>query len=149
LAEQTYGRIADRPVPARRPQLEPEQYGTRRLVVAAPAETPYLALAFKAPRLERLDGPVDPFALAMLAAVLDADENGRLTRELVRGTRSASSVSASWDLLGRGPGLFMLSATPGEGVGIEQLEAALREQLARIARDGVAESELERIRTQY
>src|SRR5690606_11006438 len=76
LAERTYGRVADRPVPTRRPQVEPEQRGVRRLVVAAPAETPYLALAFKAPRLEALDGPVDPFALAVLAAVLDADENG-------------------------------------------------------------------------
>lgn len=149
LAERTYGRIADRPVPARRPQAEPQQRGVRRLVVAAPAKTPYLALAFKAPRLERLDGPVDPFALAMLAAVLDADENGRLTRELVRGSQIASGVSASWELLGRGPSLFMLSATPAEGIEIEALEAALREQVARIAREGVAESELERIRTQY
>jgi zinc protease len=149
LAERTYGRIADRPVPARRPQVEPPQRGERRLAVAAPAETPYLALAFKAPRLERLDGPVDPFALAMLAAVLDADENGRLTRELVRGSRIATGVGASWSMLGRGPGLFMLSATPAEGVAIADLEAALREQVARIARDGVEQSELERIRTQY
>lgn len=149
LAERTYGQVADRPVPARRPQVEPAQRGTRRLVVAAPAETPYLALAFKAPRLERLDGPVDPFALAMLAAVLDADENGRLTRELVRGSRIASGVGASWNMLGRGPGLFMLSATPAEGVEVDELEAALREQVDRIAREGVAESELERIRTQY
>lgn len=149
LAERTYGRIADRPVPQGRPQVEPEQRGERRLVVAAPAETPYLALAFKAPRIEGIDGPVDPFALAMLAAVLDADENGRLTRELVRDSRIASSVGASWSLLGRSPGLFMLSGTPAEGVDIEDLEAALREQVARIARDGVEPAELERIRTQY
>lgn len=149
LAEDAYGRIADRPVPVRRPQAEPEQRGARRLVVAAPAETPHLVLAFKAPRLESLDGPVDPFALAMLAAVLDADENGRLTRELVRGSRVASAVGAGWDFLGRGPGLFTLSGRPAPGVEVDELERALREQVARIARDGVEPAELERIRTQY
>lgn len=149
LAERTYGRIEDRAVPVRRPQVEPAQRGERRLVVAAPAETPYLVLAFKAPRLESLDGPVDPFALAMLAAVLDADENGRLTRELVRGSRIASAVGADWDFLGRGPGLFTLSGRPAPGVEVDELERALREQVARIARDGVEAAELERIRTQY
>jgi zinc protease len=149
LAERTYGRVADRPVPPRRPQAEPPQRGERRVVVSAPAETPYLVLAFKAPRLDSLDGPVDPFALAMLAAVLDADENGRLTRELVRGSRVASSVGASWDFLGRAPALFLLSGRPAPGVEVEALERALREQVARIARDGVDASELERIRTQY
>jgi len=149
LAERTYGGVADRPVPVRRPQAEPQQRGARRLAVAAPAETPHLVLAFKAPRLESLDGPVDPFALAMLAAVLDADENGRLTRELVRGSRIASAVGADWDFLGRGPGLFTLSGRPAPGIEVDELERALREQVARIARDGVEPSELERIRTQY
>lgn len=149
LAEKTYGAVPDRPLPVRRPQAEPPQRGPRRVAVGAPAETPSLVLAFKAPALREIEGPVDPYALAMLAAVLDADENGRLARELVRERRLANSVGASWDLLGRDPALFRLSAVPAEGVSVEQLEEALREQVARVARDGVAPSDLERIRAQY
>src|SRR5690606_14728831 len=61
----------------------------------------------------------------------------------------ASAVGADWGCLGRGPGLFTLSGRPAPGVEVDELERALREQVARIARDGVEAAELERIRNQY
>jgi zinc protease len=84
-------------------------------VVKAPAETPYLLMGFKAPRLERLDQDIDPFALEMLAAVLSGDDNARLPRQLVRGERLADQAFASYDMTGRGPALFMLGGAPAKG----------------------------------
>jgi zinc protease len=81
--------------------------------------------------------------------VLDADENGRLTRDIVRGSRVANQVGASYGLVARGPALFVLDGTPAQGRSPEDVERALRAEIARIARDGVRDDELRRIKTQY
>lgn len=149
LAQQTYGAVDDRALPDRKPQQEPPQRGTRRAWVKAPAENPYLLMGFQVPRLADVEKDTDPFALEMLAAVLDADENGRLTRNLVRGSRLANQAGAGYGLTGRGPALFVLDGTPADGQDTAGLERALRAEIARIAEEGVREDELQRIRTQY
>ncbi len=149
LAERTYGRIEPRALPQRKPQAEPQQRGLRRAWVEAPAENPYVALAFKVPRLADVERDGDPFALEMLAAVLDADDNGRLTRGIVRGSRVANQVGAGYGLVARGPALFVLDGTPATGRSTAEVEQALRGEVARIARDGVREEELQRVKAQY
>ncbi|MFP5412264.1 MAG: M16 family metallopeptidase, partial [Gammaproteobacteria bacterium] len=149
LAQETYGRIEASPMPERKPQREPEQRGVRRVSVKAPAENPYLMMGFKVPRLADVEKDSEPYALEMLAAVLDADENGRLTRNLVRGSRVANQAGAGYGMTGRGPALFVLDGTPSEGQDTAALEKALRAEIARIAEEGVREDELQRIRAQY
>jgi zinc protease len=130
VAERTYGMAARRALPSRKPQLEPPQKGIKRVAVKAPAENPYVILGFHVPKLQSIDSPDrEPYALEVLAAVLDADENGRLTRELVRAsTRLADSAGASYDMTLRGPALFLLDGTPAEGKTSAELEQALRAQ---------------------
>ncbi|MFN4004101.1 MAG: M16 family metallopeptidase [Hylemonella sp.] len=154
LAERHYGRIAPRPVPARKPDAEPPQRGIKRVQVQAPAEQAYVALAFKVPGLQRLDGADeagdDALALTVLAAVLDGYSGARLDRALTQGAdRVADSAGASNGLLGRGPQLFVLDGVPAPGKTVAQVEAALREQVARIAREGISAAELERVKTQW
>jgi len=149
LAERHYGAIAPRALPARKPQDEPQQMGIRSAVVKAPAETAFLLMGFRVPRLERIDGSIEPYALEMLSEVLAGDENGRFTRELVRQQRIADSAGAGYGLTGRGPGLFTLSGVPAAGRTVAEVQKALREQVARVAADGVDERELERIRIGY
>ena len=149
LAEQHYGSIARRELPARKPQDEPVQTGLRQVVVKAPADSAQLLMGFRVPKLLSIEGDIDPFALEMLSEVLAGDENGRLTRELVRGSRIADQAGAGYDMTSRGPALFMLSGTPAAGKTVVELQQALRAQIARIAEQGVEEAELERIRIQY
>lgn len=151
LAEQTYGQAKNRELPARKPQIEPPQKGIKRVAVKAPAENDYVIMGFHVPKLEKIDGDDrEPFALEVLAAVLDADENGRLTAELVRGaTRVADSAGASYDMTSRGPSLFLLDGTPAQGIDSAQFELALRAQVKKIADQGVRDSELRRVKTQY
>ena len=101
--------------------------------------------------LRRIDsGDREPYALEVLAAVLDADENGRLTAQLVRGgARVADSAGASYDMTSRGPALFLLDGTPAQGTSSSQFEQALRAQVKKIADEGVRDSELRRVKTQY
>ena len=154
LAEQIYGRIPARTLPTRKPRTEPPQVGLRRIAVKAPAEQAYVALAFKVPGLRSLDTPSaqdqDALALTVLSAVLDGYSGARLDRALTQGSdRLADSAGASNGLFGRGPQLFMLNGVPAPGKSTEQLEAALRAQVARVAREGVSEPELQRVKTQW
>jgi zinc protease len=149
LAEQTYGRVPARPVPARKPQEEPPQRGLRRIQVKAPAETPYVALAFRVPALRAVDGDREPYALELLSTLLDGGDSTRFTRTVVRGSRVANRAGASYDMTQRGPALFLLDGTPAEGRTTEEVERALRAEIARIAQEGVPPAELERAKLQY
>jgi zinc protease len=153
LAQKHYGAIPARALPPRKPRDEPPQKGLRRLAMKAPAEQPYVALAFKVPGLTTLEPSAsgdDALALSVLAALLDGYPGARLDRALTQGDqRVADSVGASNGLLGRGPQLFMLDAVPAPGRTVAEVEAALRAQLARVAREGVGEAELQRVKTQW
>ena len=153
LAEKYYGSIPARTVPPRKPREEPQQKGLRRIDFKAPAEQAYVSLAFKVPRLTGLEPSPDnddAMALTVLAAVLDGYSGARLDRALTQGPdRLADSAGAGNGLMGRGPQLFTLDGVPAPGKTTEQVEAALREQVARIARDGVSEAELNRVKTQW
>lgn len=148
LAEQHFGRIKSKTLPARKPQNEPPQRGIKRLTVKAPAEEPYVLMAYRVPVLRDPDTDWEPYALDMLAGVLDGNEAARLNRTLVRGERLASSAGADYDEIARGPGLFFLSAVPTPGKTVEQAEQGLRRELQKIAAEGVAEEELKRVKAQ-
>jgi zinc protease len=148
LARRTYGAIPVRALPPRREIAEPEQRGPRQAVVRAPAELPYLTLAWHVPTLRSLDDAKDYFALQVLAAILDGYEGARLNTRLVREGRLAVSVGAGYDGMARGESLFMLDGTPAPGKTVAELEAALRAEVARIRDGGVTEAELARVKTQ-
>jgi len=163
LAETYYGPIAARPVPPRKPRVEPEQSGLRRLDFKAPASQAYVTLSFKVPQLQANElmatnllatSPTrEALALTVLAAVLDGYSGARLDRSLVQGVgpggRLADSAGASSGLLGRGPQLFMLDGVPAEGKTTQQVIDALRAQVALIVKDGVSAAELNRVKTQW
>jgi zinc protease len=140
-------------VPARKPREEPPQAGVRRMEFKAPAEQAYVTLAFKVPRFAGFDpspASEDALALTVLSAVLDGYSGARLDRALTQGPdRVADSVGASNGLWGRGPQLFHLDGIPAPGKTPQQVEAALRAEIARIAREGVSEAELNRVKTQW
>ena len=148
LAERYYGKLKPRALPERKPQREPEQQGVRRLTVKAPADLPVVLLAFKAPTLRDVEHDSDPYALEMLSAILDGHDAARFTKNLVRSQRLAVSAGAGYDATARGPGLFYLSASPSAGHTVDELETALRAEVARIAEAGVTPDELERAKAQ-
>ncbi len=148
LAERYYGPLAARHLPQRKPQVEPQQAGLRRVLLRAPAELPVVLMAYKVPVLRDVERDVDPYALEMLAAVLDGHDAARFSRHLVREQRLAVNAGASYDVTARGPGLFYVLGSPSEGKTRAELEAGLRAELARIAKDGVEAAEMARARAQ-
>jgi zinc protease len=148
LATKYYGPIKARALPERKAQDEPDQAGIRRVNLKAPAELPYVMLAWRAPRIVDIEKDDDAHALEVLAGVLDGHDGARLNRNLVRGSRVASEVGAGYDNTSRGPALFMLEGTPAEGKSVADVEVALRSEIARIAAEGISEEELRRVKAQ-
>jgi zinc protease len=147
LAKKYFGPLKARKLPARKPQNEPEQKGERRVVVKAPAKLPYVALAYHAPKLTKVDD-WEPYALEILAGVMDGNPASRLNRELVRQERIAVNVSAGYDAVNRGPALFEFDGMPSEGHTAENLEKAIRAQIEKVKKEGVTEDELQRVKAQ-
>ena len=148
LAERHFGGIKRKVLPARKPQDEPAQRGIRRIVVKAPADQPSLFMAYRAPVLRDVEKEWEPYALEMLAGVLDGHEAARLNSALVRTEKIANAVGAGYDSTQRGPGMFMLSGVPSTGKTVAELEQALRREIAKIVAAGVSDEELKRVRAQ-
>ncbi len=148
LARKEYGRLANKPLPVRKPQDEPPQRGEKRIVVKAPAKQPYVLMIYRAPGLDDADKDVMPWAMQVLAGVLNGNDSARLDKRLVKEQRIAVEAGASYDGISRGPGLFYLDGTPSEGKSAAELEKALRAEIRRIQHAGVSEEELNRVKAQ-
>jgi zinc protease len=147
-SRQYFGAISSRVLPERKPQQEPEQMGTKQVTVKAPAKLPVVALVWQAPRLSDPATDSEPYALEILAGVLDGHASARLNQSLVRDKRIATEVSAGYDAIARGPGLFSVDASPVEGQSVAVVQAALKDEIARLIKDGVSDSELGRVKAQ-
>jgi zinc protease len=149
LAQQYYGPIKSRSLPTRKPQVEPEQKGERRVIVKAPAKLPALQMGYHVPALNDPEKDWEPFALEILSGVLDGNSSARLNQSLVREQRVAVDVGAGYDIIQRSrASLFELEGTPSEGKTVEELEAALLQEIERIKENGVTDEELQRVKAQ-
>ncbi|MBU3605670.1 insulinase family protein [Polynucleobacter sp. MWH-Creno-3A4] len=147
LVEKYYGAVAAQELPVRKPQLEPPQKGIKQVQVKAPADSPQLAMAWKAPRLEpgKLDD-VEPYALELLTAVLDGYDNARLNRVLVKQEKVVNDVGVGYDMVSRGPELFVVNVSIAKGKTVTQAQSSIRRALEELKQKGILESELQRIK---
>ena len=148
LAEQYFGAIPRKTLPPRKPQNEPPQLGLKRLTVKAPAELPYVLMAYRVPGLEKPATDWEPYALDMLESILSGNDAARLPQTLVKTDLVATSAGASYDGVGRGPAFFYLSGSPVAGRSAEQLEQNLRREVKRVVDEGVTDEELNRVKAQ-
>ena len=147
MVQKYYGVAAAHELPVRKPQVEPPQKGIKQVLVKAPADNAQLAMAWKVPRLEpgKLDDP-EPYALELLTAVLDGYDNARLNRVLVKQEKVVNDVGVGYDMVSRGPELFLIGVTLAKGKTVEQAQASIRKALEELKQKGILESELKRIK---
>ncbi len=148
LAKRHFGALPARALPPRKPQDEPAQLGEKRIVVKAPAQLSYLLMAWHVPTLKDWEQDTAPYALQILAGVLSGNDSARLQKSLVKTRQIAVNASAGYDAVARGPGMFMIDATPAPGKSAAALEKTIREEVRRIQRDGINQAELARVKAQ-
>ena len=134
------------PIPAQEPPpsirtVEPEQQGTRRVLVNAPAQTPLLHMAFHAGSATDRETP----PLNLLLNILVGGQSSRLHQALVENEELALAVNGFQDE-GFDPGLayFYLTLPPGSDAAI--VEQRMLEELQRVIDEGVTEAELAKAR---
>jgi zinc protease len=148
LAKRYYGPIEPAEVPEVKPRREVPQAGKRTVVVKAPAENPYLLIGYKAPVVVTAEQAWEPYALEVLAAVLDGGSSARLSRSLVRGQEVAASAGAGYSPFSRLDGLFLFDATPAPGQDVASVKKALMTEIERVKNEPVTEQELDRVKAQ-
>ena len=148
LAKRYFGVLPARALPERKPQIEPTQIGGKRIKVKAPAQVPYLLMAWHAPTLKDWEKDTTPYVLQILVGVLSGNDSARLQKALVKTQQIAVDASAGYDAVARGPGMFMIDATPAQGKSVAALEKAIRDEIERIQREGISEAELARVKAQ-
>ncbi|WP_152219442.1 pitrilysin family protein [Pseudomonas sp. SCB32] len=150
LAQKYFGEIPKRDLPAARKPLELAEPGERRLTMHVRTQLPSLIMGFNVPSLGSTDNPREVNALRLLSAILDGGYSARLSSRLERGSEIVTGASASYDAFARGDSLFFLSATPNVQTGktLDQVEAALWQQLEDLKKNPPSQEELERVRAQ-
>ncbi|MEO6260547.1 MAG: pitrilysin family protein [Thermoanaerobaculia bacterium] len=116
--------------------------GERREVFPSPVQLPRVYRLYHLPKM----GHPDWIAADLLSSVLSGDKSSRLDRSLVMEQEIATDVAA-YVLPTEATGMLMLQATAREEIAIEQVEAAVDAEIARIASDGVSEEEMVRAKT--
>ena len=144
-AQKYFGPLEASEVVAPKPRLEMAQRGMKRIEVKAPAELPYLLMGYKVPVVRTAELQWEPYALAVLAGVLDGGTAARLESQLVRGGEIAASAGASYDAYDRLDSLFLLSGTPATGYNMEDLERAFVDQIRKLQDEPVTSAEMDRV----
>jgi zinc protease len=132
---------SERPIP-RVYTVEPPQEGERRFVVRRAGQIAWCAMSWRTVEARHADTP----ALAVLGNVLGGGITSRLHQALVEKTLALSVSVVPWQL--RDPALFSVFAPVRPGVEPAEIESVIRLEIARIAADGVTESECLKARTQ-
>lgn len=148
LAKKYYGPLKAGKLVAVKPRIEPEQVGLRRLTVRVPAEVPYLLMGYKAPSLKTAKIDWEPYALEVMAGILDGGDSARISRDMVRGSQVVSSAGAGYDLYDLHDTLFLLDGTPSKASTTKMVEEALLAQVEALKKTLVSRKELDRIKAQ-
>jgi len=121
--------------------VEPPQRGEKRIHIRFEAE-PQLAMAFHKPTLpERAD-----YVFDVIDQLLSQGRTSRLYQSLVIEKQLAASVSTYGAPGYRYPNLLVINAIPRHPHTVEEVEAAIQEELRRLAKEPVSEEELARVR---
>ncbi len=148
LAEKYFGDIPARPTPAAPDYAEGLNTREKRVVQGdALAQVPAIAAAWKMPAR----GSKDQAAMAVLGDVLAGGDASRFYQGLVKGRELALNVDSLYGLTDAwtydGPTLFTVFALYKPGATADALLAAMDEEIAKVAAEGVGDDELARVKT--
>ncbi len=148
LAQKYFGSLKAFDISKQKPRIERQQKGTKRIEMLLEAKLPYLVMGYKVPVINTATIKWEPYALDLLAGILDAGDSARFSKHLVKGSEIATSAGAGYSIDARAQALFVLDGIPAKGKTMVQLEEALQKELAQIKTTLVSDEELNRVKAQ-
>ena len=144
LIKKYFENIPVQPTPAPTDMTEPEQKSERRKTLEDSfAQTPRLDIVFKIPPANTPDW----YALEMLGQILSSGVSSRLYQKFVKEKEMVLSVYADAEEK-RGPSLFWFSLMARPTTDLAALETLLYEEIGRVQKSSVQDSELNKVRMQ-
>ncbi len=143
LAEATYGKVPRRfDPPPRERAREPEPLAARTVTLSDPQVTqPSMQRVYLAPSYVTGE-PGEGEALDLLAEILGGGTTSRLYRDLVVDQAIAASAGTFYQSSTLGEAMFGFYGVPRGDATIDQLEAAIDAEIAKVVASGVTEAEL-------
>jgi zinc protease len=135
-----FGKIPRGPEPKHSVLVEPEQSGERRVFLKKEAQLPTIYMSYHAPTLTH----PDTFALDVLEVVLSGGKSARLYKSLVYGKQIAQYAGAGYYSVSRYPETFTFSAGVMPDKTVEEVEAAIYEEIERIKTEPVGDREMKK-----
>ena len=143
LADKYLASLPKQPEPTPITTVEPEQQGERRIVLErADAQSPIVAYAFHSGIGA---GSKDYPALELLTTILSQGDSSRLHQRLVEREQAAVQAGTYVDA-GFDPGLLWVYAMLPPDGDMAKVEALLGDELAKVGRNGVTATELDKAR---
>ncbi|MCI0485447.1 MAG: insulinase family protein [Blastocatellia bacterium] len=122
---------------------EPPQKGEKRVVVKKETPVERMLIGYHVPAV----GSADNYALQVLETLLSTGKASRLYRRLVEGDQSVTFAKAHYhDHID--PPLFYIKAELKPGSELKTVERAIYEEIDRLKKDAVPETELEKAKRQ-
>lgn len=143
LAEKYIEPIPAQPEPPKVHTTEPPQTGEKRVMMQKDVATPYLAIAWKVPEAKH----EDYYALTLLGDILSSGRSSRLYSSLVDKKQLATQVFTSFGE-SFDPTLFIIAGVAAKNINELDLEKAVYEEMDKIKKDGVTETELQKVKNQ-
>jgi predicted Zn-dependent peptidase len=144
LVRDSFGRIPAQRLPPEAATEEPAQSGERRVTLVRDAN-PELMIGYHKPTLPTFED----YVFDLIDGLLTTGRTSRLYRRLVEQGQLAVGVSTANGLPGgRYPNLFTILATPRAPHTAAEVEAAIDEELARLAAEPAGADEFSRVKNQ-
>lgn len=148
LAQQYFGAISAKPLIERKPQQEPPSLGKKEVMIHAPAKLPLLLMGYKVPGVKTAAVAFEPYALELIAGILDAGEGARFSKNLIRGSHIASGADVYYNMYSRYSTQFIIYGSPTQQHPLKDLETALITELNELKKTPVTAAELQRVKNQ-
>jgi len=148
LANQYFGAIPKGIQVVRKPQQEPPTLGKKSILIHAPAKLPMLLMGYSVPSLNTAKIAWHPYALEVIAGILDAGEGSRFAKNLIRGGHVATGADVFYNLNSRFPTQFIIYGAPSQNNQIMDLQKSILSEIDILKNVLVSETELHRVKNQ-
>lgn len=148
LAAHYFGSIPQRNIPQRKPQIEPPALGSKLVRVHTRAKLPLVMIGYSVPGVTMAKNAFEPYALELIAGILDAGESSRFAKNLIRDKHIATGASTYYNLYTRYQTQFIVYGTPVFNEKINRLQTGLIAELEELQKNPVSDKELQRVKNQ-
>jgi zinc protease len=147
LAKKYYGKIPRQPETVRTRAKEPPQLAERRVTLRDKRVLqPSWRRTYLAPGM-RWGNNVHTYPLEVLSNIIGSGASSLFYQSLVVKQKLAVSAGAHYSGDNRGPGRFIVYASPMPGVAIKKLQAAVEAEITLLMKNGVTADELNRAKS--